>query len=152
MNFTDLQNIYNNTTKILRQYTPEAFSKEKKFVNSVVISLALMTMADKIVEPDEVIESMGIIDRIVQIEELNMKNEAIELYRFHIKTLTEAVDNQIDWVTTIAKLLADISKIKPYSEYHSLIENLLDHIAESDGNYDPLEKEMKDKIIRAMKS
>jgi tellurite resistance protein len=146
-----LKELYSSTVKTLKHYTPEAFSKEKKFINAIVISLALMTMADKVVETDEVIESMGLIDKIDQIKDLDMKSEAIELYKFHIKALEEAVNDQINWITTIAKLLSDIGKIKPYPEYHPLIENLLDHIAESDGNYDPLEKEMKEKIIKAMK-
>jgi tellurite resistance protein len=49
-----------------------------------------------------------------------------------------------------AKMLMEIAKIKAYTEYPPMIEALLNYVADSDGNLDPLETEMKDKIMRAI--
>lgn len=145
------QEFYGDASKRVRQYTPESFSKEKKFVNGLVISLVLMTMADKKVETDEVVASMDLINNIDEIEELNMKKEAIELYELHIENLSAVLDNPTKWTIEVAKLLSEVGRIKPYPEYPPMIENLLDYISGADGNIDPLETEMRQKIISAIK-
>lgn len=142
---------YNDATKKVRQYTPETFSKEKKFVNALVISLALMTMADKKVETEEVVASMDLINEIDEINELEMTQDAINLYEMHLEELTKAVDNSAKWTLAVAKLLSEIGKVKPYPEYPPMIENLLDYISNADNNVDPLEVEMKNKILSAIK-
>jgi len=134
-----------------RQYTPESFSKEKKFVNAIVITLALITMADKVAETDEVTKAMDLINDIDEIKDLELLTEAIELYSLHIKTLENVVENPTKWTMETAKLLSEIGKIKPYPDYPPMIEALIDILAESDGNVDPLEIEMKNKILNAIK-
>ncbi len=143
--------LYGDASRKVRQYTPETFSKEKKFVNAIVISLALMTMADKKVETEEVVASLDLIGDIDEINDLDMAKEAIDLYEMHIENLTKVIDNNIKWTIDSAKLLSEIAKIKPYPEYPVMIENLLDYIANSDGHVDPLEIEMKNKILQAVK-
>ena len=143
--------MYGDASRKVRQYTPESFSKEKKFVNSIVISLVLMTMADKKAETQEVVASLELINNIDEINDLDLVKEAIELYELHLETLTAALENQTKWTLSIAKLLSEVGKIKPYPEYPPLIENLLDYISEADGNVDPLETEMKNKILSAIK-
>jgi len=143
--------LYNDTTQKIRQYTPESFSKEKKFVNALVISLALMTMADKKVETEEVTASIDLINEIDEIKDLDMIADAIALYEMHLENLEKVLDNNTKWTLAVAKLLSEIGKVKPYPEYPPMIENLLTYIAESDGNLDPLETEMKDKILSAIK-
>ncbi len=143
--------LYSDTTQKIRQYTPETFSKEKKFVNALVISLALMTMADKKVETDEVTASIDLINNIDEIKDLDMVADAIELYEIHLADLEKVLDNNTKWTLAVAKLLSEIGKVKPYPEYPPMIENLLMYIAEADGNLDPLETQMKDKILSAIK-
>ena len=143
--------LYSDTTQKIRQYTPETFSKEKKFVNALVISLALMTMADKKVETDEVTASIDLINNIDEIKDLDMVADAIELYEIHLEDLEKVLDNNTKWTLAVAKLLSEIGKVKPYPEYPPMIENLLMYIAEADGNLDPLETQMKDKILSAIK-
>ncbi len=135
----------------IRQYTPESFSKEKKLVNALVISLALMTMADKKAETDEVTAAIDLITAIDEIKDLDMTKDAIELYELHLEELEKALSDGAKWTLAIAKLLSEIGKIKNYPEYPPMIENLLDYIAQSDGNIDPLETEMKTKILAAIK-
>ena len=142
--------VYDATSKKIRQYTPESFSPEKKFVNGVVISLALMTMADKKVETQEVVASMDMLKEIDQIRELDMLQDAIELYEMHIETLEKAVQNDAKWTIAVAKLLSELGKVKQYPEYATMIKNLLDYIAMADGNLDPLETQMKNKILEAL--
>ena len=133
-----------------RQYTPESFSKEKKFVNGVVISLALITMADKKAETSEVTSCIDLINEIDEIKDLEMTSDAISLYEMHIETLEKAVNNPTKWTLEIAKLLSEIAKLKPYPEYPPMIEALINIVSESDGNLDPLETEMKEKILTAV--
>jgi tellurite resistance protein len=143
--------LYSESSKKIRQYTPESFSKEKKFVNALVISLVLMTMADKKAETEEITSSMDLINEIDEIKELELTQEAIELYELHLENLMNVVDNSAKWTLAIAKLLSEVGKVKPYPEYPPMIENLLDYISESDGNVDPLEIEMKNKILASIK-
>ena len=143
--------LYNDASQKIKQYTPESFSKEKKFVNSLVISLSLMTMADKKAETDEVQATIDILKDIDEIKVLDMTEEALELYEVHINTLSEALKSDIKWTMAIAKLLAEVSKVKDYPNYVVMIENLLDYVAESDGNFDQTEKEMKQKILDSLK-
>ena len=142
---------YTESVKKIKQYTPESFSKEKQFVNSLVISLALMTMADEKAETSEITASLDILKDIDQIHELDMTQEAIELYEMHILALEEAVGNSTKWTIAIAKLLGEIARIKEYPEYCTMVENLLAYIAASDGKVDPTEVAMQEKIIACLK-
>ncbi len=143
--------MYGDASRKVRQYTPESFSKEKKFVNAIVISLVLMTMADKKAETEEVVASLDLINNIDEINDLDMATEAIELYELHLETLSEVIANPTKWMISVAKLLSEVGKVKPYPEYPPMIENLLDYISEADGNVDALETEMKNKILSAIK-
>ena len=142
--------MYDTASTRVRQYTPESFSKEKKFVNALVISLVLMTMADKKAETEEIEASIDLINEIDEINELEMNQEAIELYTMHLETLEKALESNVKWSLAIATLLSEVGKVKPYPEYPPMIANLMDYIMESDGNTDPLEIAMKDKIIAAL--
>jgi len=135
----------------IRQYTPESFSKEKKFVNSLVVSMALMTMADKKAETEEVIAALELIKDIDEINDLNLTTEAIELYEFHIEELSKVVDSPTKWILMEAKLLSELSKMKAYPEYPPMIEALIAHIAQSDGSLDKTEIDMQNKILGAIK-
>ncbi len=143
--------LYGEAGKKFRQYTPESFSKEKKFVNSLVVSMALMTMADKKAETQEIIAALELINDIDEINDLNLTTEAIELYEFHIEEMSKAVESPTKWILMEAKLLSELGKMKAYPEYPPMIEALIAHIAQSDGNLDPLEVVMQDKILRAIK-
>jgi len=134
-----------------KQYTPENFSKEKKFVNALVGSLALMTMADKKAETQEVIASIDLIKDIDEITELDMTQEAIELYEYHIEEFSKVVDSPTKWILAEAKMLSEIGKVKSHTEYPPMIEALVEYIANSDGNLDPLEIEMQEKIVKAIR-
>jgi len=134
----------------LKQYTPENYSKEKKFINALVASLALMTMADKKAETEEVVASIELIKEIDEITELDMTTEALELYEFHIEYLSGVIDNPTKWIIAEARILSDIGKIKTYPEYPPMVETLVDYIANSDNNLDPLEAAMQQKISKAM--
>lgn len=92
--------------KKFRQYTPESFSKEKKFVNALVVGMALMTIADKKAETQEVIMALDLIKDIDEINDLNLTTEAIELYEFHIEELSKVVENPTKWILMEAKLLS----------------------------------------------
>jgi len=133
-----------------RQYTPESFSKEKKFVNALVSSMALMTMADKKAETQEVITSIDLIKDIEEIQDLDLVTMAIELYEFHIEELSKNVDSPTKWILTEAKLLSELGKMKAYPEYPPMIEALIAHIAQSDGNLAPEETQMQEKILKAL--
>ena len=138
-------------SKKFRQYTPETFSKEKKFINALVIGMALMTMADKKAETQEIIMALDLIKDIDEINDLNLTTEAIELYEFHIEELSKAVDSPTKWILLEAKLLLELSKMKTYPEYIQMIEALIAHIAQSDGNLDQTEVEMQKKILSCIR-
>lgn len=141
---------YTEASRKVRQYTPENFSKEKKFVNGLVVSLALMTMADKKAETEEVVAAMDLINEIDEIRELEMTQEAIELYEMHIENLSNVVGNSVKWTIEIGKMLSEVGKLKPYPEYPPMIENLIEHISKADNHVDPLEVEMRQKILGAI--
>ena len=142
---------YEETTRKIRQYTPETFSKEKKLVNAIVISMALMTMADKKIETEEVTKAMDLIKDIEEIQDLNMVQEAIELYEFHLEDLEKVMDNEAKYLLKVEHKLMDIAKIKDYDGYPNMIKVLLDYIAEADGHLDQTELEMKNKILEVLK-
>lgn len=135
----------------LKQYTPEKFSKEKKFVNALVGSLALMTMADKKAETEEVIASVELIKEIDEITELEMTQDALELYEYHIEALSGAIGTPTQWLIAESRMLSEIAKIKMYPEYPPMVEALIEHIANSDGQVDPLEVAMQEKIVKAIR-
>jgi tellurite resistance protein len=135
----------------LKQYMPESFSKEKKFINALVGSLALMTMADKKAETEEVIASIDLIKEIDEITELEMTQDALELYEYHLETFSSALESPTKWMMAEARMLSEIGKIKAYSEYPPMIEALIGHIAQSDGNWGKEEIEMKEKIMKAVR-
>jgi RNA processing factor Prp31 len=138
-------------TKKIKQYTPESFSKEKKFVNSLVVSMALMTMADKKAETEEIVAALELIKDIDEINELELTTEAIELYEFHIEELSKVVDSPTKYLLMEARLLSEISNMKAYPEYPPMIEALINHIANSDGILDKSEEDMVKKIIGAIR-
>ncbi len=140
-----------SASRKIKQYTPESFSKEKKLVNAIVASLALMSVADKKIETSEVIDSLKLINDIDEIKDLDMQKEAIELFEIHIEKLTPAIENEIKWTLEVGKILTDIAKIKEYPEYVSMIEVLLDHVALADGGMSREEIDMKSKIISVLK-
>jgi hypothetical protein len=142
--------LYGEAGKKFREYTPESFSKEKQFVNSLVLSMALMTMADKKAETQEVIASLDLIKDIDEINELNLTTEAIELYEFHIEEMSKAIEKSTKWIIMEARLLSELSKMKSYPEYPPMIEALIAHIGESDGNLNAAEVEMQKKILNAI--
>jgi len=143
--------LYGQAGRKFRQYTPESFSKEKKFVNALVVSMALMTMADKKAETQEIIKALELINDIDEINDLHLTTEAIELYEFHIEEMSKAIESPTKWILMEAKLLSELGKMKAYPEYPPMIEALINYIAESDGNLDPLEVEMQKKILNAIK-
>ncbi len=143
--------LYGEAGRKFRQYTPESFSKEKKFVNSLVVSMALMTMADKKADTQEIITALDLIKDIDEINDLNLTTEAIELYEFHIEELSKVVDSPTKWILMEAKLLSELGKMKAYSEYPPMIEALVAHIAQSDGHLDETEVEMQNKILNAIR-
>ncbi len=143
--------LYGEAGKKFRQYTPESFSKEKKFVNSLVVSMALMTMADKKADTQEIITALELINDIDEINDLDLTTEAIELYEFHIEEMSKVVGSPTKWILMEAKLLSELSKMKAYPEYPPMIEALINHIAQSDGNLDSTEIEMQKKILSAIK-
>jgi hypothetical protein len=143
--------LYIDTTKQIKKYTPETFSKEKKFVNAIVISLVLMTMADKKADTEEVVASLELINEIDEIRDLEMTEEAIILYENHLESLSLVINNSTKWIITVAKLLSEIGKIKPYTEYPPMIETLLEYLAKAKKRVDPLEVDMKNKILGAIK-
>ncbi len=142
--------LYGEAGKKIREYTPESFSKEKQFVNSLVVSMALMTMADKKAETQEIITSLDLIKDIDEINELNLTTEAIELYEFHIEEMSKAIEKSTKWIIMEARLLSELAKMKSYPEYPPMIEALIAHIGESDGNLNEAEVEMQKKIRNAI--
>jgi len=134
----------------IKQYTPESFSKEKQFVNAIVASMAIMTIADRKIDTREVTASMDMINEIDQIAELEMQQEAIELFEMHLEKLVPVQNNEVKWVIETSKLLGDIAKVKEYPEYVPMIKNLLDYIAQADGDFSPEEQVMKDKIFNIL--
>jgi len=140
-----------DATKKIKQYTPESFSKEKKFVNSLVVSMALMTMADKKAETEEIVTALELIKDIDEINELELTTEAIELYEFHIEALSNVVKSPTKWLLMEARLLSELSQMRAYPEYPPMIEALINHIAESDGNLDKSEEDMMRKILDSIR-
>lgn len=146
------QEYYKEGKKKIKQYTPEAWSPEKKFVNALVISMALMTIADKKVETSEVTKAIDIIKDIEEIQELDLVQEAIELYEKHLEDLEKALDKgEVKYILEVERKLADIAKIKEYPEYPGMVAALLDIIAKADNDFAPEEKEMKMKILETLK-
>ncbi len=134
-------------SRTVKIYTPENWSKEKKFVNALVASIALMTVSDRKVDTREVKASMDMINNIDQITELNMQSDAIQLFELHLEKLLPNVENGVKLAIETGKLLGDISKIKEYPEYVPMIKNLIEYIASSDGGVSQDELDMSKRIL-----
>jgi tellurite resistance protein len=143
-------NFISETGRKIRQYTPESFSPEKKFINAIVASMALMTIADKKVDTREVTASLDMIGQIDQISELEMTQEAIELFEMHIDRLVPILEVDHKWTIESAKLLGDIGRVKEYPKYVPMIKNLVDYIAQADGDFSPEEQAMKQRILETL--
>ncbi len=143
--------LLNQAEKLVKQYTPESWSKEKQFVNAIVASLALMTVADKKIDVREIKGSVDMINSIDQINELNMQTEAVMLFERHVDKLTGVLNNEIKFTIEVAKLVGDIAKIKQYPEYAPMIFALLDYVAKSDGDISSEELAMKKNIESSLK-
>jgi tellurite resistance protein len=135
----------------IRQYTPEAFSPEKKFVNAMVSSIALIIVADRKVETEEVVQGMEFIKNLDPIRELNLELEAIEMFDYIIQNTMQYIDNEPRWIIETSKVLANIGLISDNPSYVNMISEVLDHIAGSDGNVDQTEIVMKTKIMDVLK-
>jgi tellurite resistance protein len=144
------ESFVNEAGRKIKQYTPENWSPEKKFVNAIVASMALMTVSDKKVDTREVKASMDFINQIDQIAELEMQQEAIELYEMHLEKLMPNLDNGVKWTIESAKLLGDIAKVKEYPQYAPMIRNLIDYLSSSDGEQSSDEIEMKNRILETI--
>jgi tellurite resistance protein len=142
--------LYEETTKKMKQYTPEAFSRDKQLVNSIVITMVLMTIADGKVETKEVMRSLDLIKDIEEIRELDMVQEAIELYEYHLQELENLLDKDVKLVLKIEHLLMDIAKIKDYEGHKDMIITLMNYIAQADGEFGEAEEKMKERIIKAL--
>ena len=134
----------------IRQYTPESFSPEKKYINAMVSAIALMVLADKKIETEEVVQSIDFISALDEVKELSMSNEAIEMYEHILDDVSLTFDNPAKWVISTSKILGNIALVKDNSTYKNSIISVLDHIAGADGSVDPTELEMKEKIIKAL--
>ncbi len=140
----------NDASRTIKQYTPESWSKEKQFVNALVASIALMTVADKRVDTREVKSAMDIINQIDQIAELNMQKEAIELFELHLEKLLPNVENGMKLTIETGKLLGDVAKVKAYPEYPPMVINLIEYLASVDGNISEEEIAMKKKLVETL--
>lgn len=134
----------------IRQYTPETFSPEKKYINAMVSAIALMVLADKKIETEEVVQSIEFISSLDEVQELEMSNDAIEMYEHILEEMAPHFDNPVKWITSVAKILGNISLVKGNSQYKQSIIDILDHIAGADGTVDASEVDMKNKIIASL--
>lgn len=134
----------------IRKYAPETFSPEKKFANSVVSAVALIIIADRKVETEEVTQGIEFIRSLDVIQELGLEAEAIEMFDHIIENVMTHIDNEPKWIIETSKVIANISLISADASQVAMITDILNHIAGSDGNVDESEIIMRDKIIAAL--
>jgi tellurite resistance protein len=143
---TTLSSVGNTITNNVKEYTPEKWSDQKKYINAQAAGMALMVYADGIVEQEEVEVVIETINNEPIFKEYNMVSEALELYSHHIKSLTEAkAISKSEYALTVAKISADISKVKKEEWKQSIVE-LSQKIAASDGDIAEDELKMLNKI------
>ena len=140
-----------STTRTLKKYSPEAWVPEKKFANAVSASMALMVIADKKIENEEVEAVMDFIIQIPAIQDLQLGVSSIELFEKHLEDLEDSLVKQSKYIITTSKIIVDIGRIKEYPEYVRMLSEILDHVAGSDGNVDSTEIEMKKRIMKALR-
>ena len=142
--------LVSEASRKIQQYTPETFSPEKKYINAMVSSIALMVVADKKVETDEVTDAMEFIQNLDEVVKLEMTQDAVEMFEYIIEEISPHFDNKVKFITSTAKILGNIGLVRDNPTYVATISEVLDHIAGSDGNVDETEKEMKAKIMKAL--
>lgn len=135
----------------LRKVLPEQFSPDKKFINAMSGGLALMVMADGVVEEEETVSAVEFLMTMPCVMELSMQAEAAEMYEKHIEELESAYNKSpVDFVVKKAEVVGEISMIKEMEA--SFKGHLLDmlNLVTSGGGADPSEVQMKDQIKAAL--
>jgi len=138
-------------TRTIRIYTPETFSAEKQYINAMVSSIALIIVADRKVETEEVTAGISFIQSLNEIKELNKELESIEMFDHIINDLMQHIDNEVKWIIEVSKIIANISLVRTNPAYTKSIKAVLEHIAGVDGDVDQTEVDMKNKIMEVLK-
>lgn len=127
-------------------YAPEKWSPEKQLINANAAMMALMVYADKKVENEEVEIVINTIQTSEIFKKHDMVKDGLDLYTKHIKDLTDSLAiSSTEYALTVAKIMSDIAKVtKP--EWKQEIIDLAMQISASDGDIDPEELKMLNKI------
>jgi tellurite resistance protein len=140
-----------SATRTIKTYSPDGWVPEKLFVNAISASMALMVIADKKIETEEVEDVMQFIIELPQVQDLNLTTVSIELFEMHLDSLEKVMHSQAKYIIATTKVLAEIAKVKKHTQYVPIISDIMDHIAGSDGNVDDTEREMKRRIMAVLK-
>lgn len=139
----------NSVVKIL----PESMSSDKKFVNAVAVTCALITVADQKIEAVEVQVMLNLIKSIEQIETLDLTAEAINIYQTNVLEIEALLNNsnvgtdpQALFLMKTTGLLEEIALIKGVDAHVTMLRNLITHIMSACGKMDSRELEMKSRI------
>lgn len=136
----------------LRQMIPDEYSPEKKFINCIAGELALMVMADGVIDEDETVGAVEFLMKLDPVMNLSMQSESAVMYEAHIDNLDKALSNsKTEFIVEKAKIIGAVKQSAEYSvEYKSSLLQVLDMVT-SGGGADVNEIKMKNDIMEVLK-
>lgn len=139
---------YDETVKSIRRMAPASLSSEKQFMNATAAALALMVVADGIIEERETLAVVAFIRNLKPVKELNLERETIAFYQKYIDQLSSAGTDKVKLAIEKGMILGDIAIIRSNVAYVTQLRAIINGLI--DGRSEPNEIKMRDDILSAL--
>ena len=132
-------------------YLPTSFNPELKTINSLAASLALLVMADREAEQQEIEDVSEFLLDMPFVLEKGLMREVSELFMKHVNTLeTAASGSTMDFNVHVADMLKDIALIKDDVEGKKRVAETITLVTSGDA-VDPREIKTRERILSVLK-
>lgn len=147
-----VSSIVDSSTTAILKAIPDEYSPEKKFINSIAGELALMVMADGIIDEDETVNAVSFLMKLEPVMNLSMQSESAVMYEAHINNLEGSLaKSKTEFIVEKAKIIGAVKQSASYSqEYKTSLLNVLELVT-SGGGADADEIQMKNDIMEVLK-
>ena len=130
-------------------YLPTSFNPEVKTINSLAASLALLVMADREAEDQEIEDVSEFLLDMPFVLEKGLMREVSELFMKHVNTLEGVSIIPMDFNVVVADLLKDIALVKENEESRKLVAETVTLVT-SGVDVDPREVKTRERILSVL--
>lgn len=156
-NISLLTSGFNNLVEAARQtyvkVAPESLSKEKRFVNSISVACALVTVSDGKLEVNEILEMSKLLHSLKQVTDLDLHDFAAISYKENTLSLDKILTEDGEAAFELEKqiVLNEIRVIKDDAESVAMLKGLLGVLKNQAGKNKPVEVKMMADILEVLK-